>query len=158
MIINYYSFFKSCNVVPVLFYFLFFSFKNHKQWWEQATGKCLADDHVVTKDFEDNSAILEHPKHEEKISGNSATIENFSVEEEQNLSPKRIKVDIALNDGELSVNQPELLKDKSCMEEIRKQSSDDEDFMNNISEDDTEASITNKEIEEVMQDVVRKRC
>ena len=68
-------------------------------------------------------------------------------------------MDIDLSNDELSVNQPESDQDRSCSAEIRMHSSDDEDVRDINSEDETETTnITNRELEEVMQDVVRKRC
>jgi len=54
------------------------------------------------------------------------------------------------------VNQSELNND-NCTTEIRTYSNDEEEIKNaSNSEDDSEADITNREVEEVMQDVVRK--
>lgn len=54
------------------------------------------------------------------------------------------------------MNQSELNND-NCTPEIRTDSSDEEEIKNaSNSEDDSEADITNREVEEVMQDVVRK--
>ena len=54
------------------------------------------------------------------------------------------------------MNQSELNND-NCTTEIRTDSSDKEEIKNaSNSEDDSEADITNREVEEVMQDVVRK--
>ena len=55
------------------------------------------------------------------------------------------------------MNQLELNND-NCTTEIRTDSSDEEEIKNaSNSEDDSEADITNREVEEVMQDVVRKK-
>lgn len=54
------------------------------------------------------------------------------------------------------MNQSELNND-NCTTEISTDSSDEEEIKNaSNSEDDSEADITNREVEEVMQDVVRK--
>lgn len=55
------------------------------------------------------------------------------------------------------MNQSELNND-NCTTEIRTDSSDEEEIKNaSNSEDDSEVDITNREVEEVMQDVVRKK-
>ena len=55
------------------------------------------------------------------------------------------------------MNQSELNNDYAT--EIRTPSSDEEEIKNaSNSEDDTKAGVTNREVEEVMQDVVRKNC
>lgn len=57
------------------------------------------------------------------------------------------------------MNQSEINNENSCSVEIRTHSSDEEEIKNvSNSEDDTEAAITNREVEEVMQDVVRNSC
>lgn len=54
------------------------------------------------------------------------------------------------------MNQSELSND-NCTTEIRTDSSDEEEIKNTSnSEDDSEADITNREVDKVMQDVVRK--
>ena len=55
------------------------------------------------------------------------------------------------------MNQSELNNDYAT--EIRTPSSDEEEIKNaSNSEDDTKADVTNREVEEVMQDVARKNC
>lgn len=55
------------------------------------------------------------------------------------------------------MNQSEL--DNDCTTEIRTPSSDEEEIKNvSNSEDESEAGITHREVEEVMQDVARKTC
>lgn len=135
-----------------------FSYKNHKQWWEQATVEYLADDQIaVTKDVEEN-IIKECPKQEDEIGGDTESIEIPPAEEDQISSPKWRKVDMAPSNDGLSVEKPEFDEDGSCTTDVRMHSSDDEDIRDSNSEDDTEACITNRELEEVVQDVVRKRC
>lgn len=57
------------------------------------------------------------------------------------------------------MNQSELNNDNKCAKEIRTPSSDEEEIKNaSNSEDDAETGITNREVEEVMQDVARKNC
>lgn len=57
------------------------------------------------------------------------------------------------------MNQSELNNANKCAKEIRTPSSDEEEIKNaSNSEDDTEAGITNREVEEVMQEVARKNC
>lgn len=57
------------------------------------------------------------------------------------------------------MNQSEINNENSCSVEIRTRSSDEEEIKNvSNSEDDAEAAITNREVEEVMQDVVRNSC
>ena len=69
--------------------------------------------------------------------------------------------DITGNDRDQCVNQSEFNNDSKCATEIRTPSSDEEEIKDESnSEDDAEAGITctNREVEEVMQDVARKNC
>lgn len=70
-----------------------------------------------------------------------------------------LQEDIAGNDGDQCMNQSEINNKNRCAMEVRTYSSDEEEIKNvSNSEDDTEAGITNREVEEVMQDVARKNC
>ena len=152
----------------MILFLALFSFKNHSKWWEQANAKCLSDENIAsTNDISDDLETTEDPL----------------VEEDKVTSHKRRKVDVTLSDDSLAENQPvnqrdgqsvnqpanqpdigpssdqpETYQDDSDTAEVTMHSSDDEDIRDNNSEDDTEASITNRELEEVMQDVMRKRC
>ena len=57
------------------------------------------------------------------------------------------------------MNQSEFNNDINCGSEIRTPSSDEQEIKSESnSEDDTEAGITNREVEEVMHDIARKNC
>lgn len=67
--------------------------------------------------------------------------------------------DIAGNDEGQHENQSELINDNKFATEIGTPSSDEEEIKDaSNSEDDTEAGITNREVEEVMHEVARKNC
>ena len=69
------------------------------------------------------------------------------------------KEDVTGNDEDQDENQSELTNDNKCTTEIGTPSSDEEEIKDSSnSEDDTEAGITNREVEEVMHDVARKNC
>ena len=69
------------------------------------------------------------------------------------------KEDVTGKDKDKDENQSELTNDNKCATEIGTPSSDEEEIKDSSnSEDDTEAGITNREVEEVMHDVARKNC
>lgn len=94
---------------------------------------------------------------EDESRDNSETTANSLEEEDQNVCPKRSKVDGDLSNDELSVIQPEIDHDDSCGEDITVHSTDD-DIGDSRSEDEIETGVTNRELQEVIQDVARKRC
>lgn len=94
---------------------------------------------------------IECPQHHQEITVDSENIESLPDEEDGSPSPKRIKVDIFWSESDLH-------QDGSCTEEISVNSSDDEDIDKSNSGEDTDADVTNRELEEVVHDVMRKRC
>ncbi|XP_078383132.1 tRNA-splicing endonuclease subunit Sen2-like isoform X2 [Oculina patagonica] len=122
-------------------------FKNHQQWWQQAMG---------TEEDEKNN-VDGSEKCDNQICGKS--VEDPIVDEEREYTShpaKRRKEDIAHDDEVSCVNQPELQNDRYSVE-ITPHSSDEEEIRNmNNSEDDAEiAGITNRDLDEVMRDVVK---
>ena len=116
----------------------------------------------MPEDEEENGGVhVRCTKHEEVTMDNKETIDNTAtpVEDNEIIPLKRRKVDVDLSNDEPSVTQPSSDQDGSFSAETRMHSSDDEDVRDINSEDETETTnITNRELEEVMQDVVRKRC
>ncbi|XP_068705335.1 tRNA-splicing endonuclease subunit Sen2-like [Montipora foliosa] len=132
-------------------------YKNHKQWFEQASGKCLAGyDHVVHEDVEENTS-KDHTKHDKQINIWSESMGDVSVKEFSKYH-KRKRVDTADSDGESCESQRKLgEKVHTIREEVILHSSDDEDIKITLTDDDDiEECISNRELEEVVQDVVRK--
>lgn len=133
-------------------------FKNHKQWWEQINGAILTDDPLKLECEEAEEAVdtcIECPQHHQEFTVDSENIESLPNEEDGSPSPKRIKMDIFC--GEVSELHRDH-QDGSCTEEISVNSSDDEDITKSNSGEDTDADVTNRELEEVVHDVMRKRC
>ena len=97
---------------------------------------------------------IECPQHHQEITVDSENIESLPNEEHGSPSPKRIKMDIFCSESELHQGH----QDGSCTEEVSVNSSDDEDIANSNSGEDTDADVTNRELEEVVHDVMRKRC
>ena len=98
---------------------------------------------------------IECPQHHQEFTVDSENIESLPNEEDGSPSPKRIKMDIFCSEvSELHHDH----QDGSCTEEISVNSSDDEDITKSNSGEDTDADVTNRELEEVVHDVMRKRC
>lgn len=93
------------------------------------------------------------PQHHQEITVDSENIESLPNEEDGSPSPKIIKMDTFCSESELHHDH----QDGSCTEEISVNSSDDEDSTRCNSGEDTDADVTNRELEEVVHDVMRKR-
>ena len=153
-----------------------FSYKNHKQWYEQVTGHCLAKDaHVLSKDEEGDNSI-DHTNWDEQMNIATESVNDSAVEEPSPFQ-KRRRVDKNVCDDEAWKSQPKTSEEVSTTSTDIQMSLDDDDDddddddsetdtddrkaeMNNTvaDDDETEANISNRELEEVMQDVVKKRC
>ena len=152
-----------------------FSYKNHKQWYEQVTGHCLATDaHVLSKDEEGDNSI-DHTNCDELMNVATEPVNDSAVEEPSPFQ-KRRRVDKNVCDDEACKSQPKISEEVSTTgADIQMHLDDDDDdddddsetdtddreaeMNSNIADDDeTEANISNRELEEVMHDVVRKRC
>ncbi|XP_044181935.1 tRNA-splicing endonuclease subunit Sen2-like isoform X1 [Acropora millepora] len=149
-------------------------YKNHKQWYEQVTGHCLAKDaHVLSKDEEGDNSI-DHTNCDEQMNVATESVYDSAVEEPSPFQ-KRRRVDKNVCDDEACKSQPKISEEVSTTStDIQMHFDDDDDDdddedsetdtddckaeMNSTIADDneTEANISNRELEEVMQDVVKK--
>lgn len=103
---------------------------------------------------EATDTCIECPQHHQEITVDSENIESLPNEEDGSPSPKRMKMDIFCSESELHQDN----QDGSCTEQISVNLSDDEDITKSNSGEDTDADVTNRELEEVVHDVMRKRC
>ena len=153
-----------------------FSYKNHKQWYEQVTGHCLAKDaDVLSKDEEGDNSI-DHTNCDEQMNIATESVNDSAVEEPSPFQ-KRRRVDKNVCDDEAWKSQPKISEEVSTTSADIQMHLDDDDnddddedsetdtddrkaeMNSTIADDDeTEANISNRELEEVMQDVVKKRC
>ena len=109
--------------------------------------------------MEENTS-KDHTKHDKQINIWSESMGDVS-DKEFSKYHKRKRVDTADSDGESCESQHKLGEKVHTIlrEEVILHSSDDEDIKITLTDDDDiEECISNRELEEVMQDVVRKRC
>ncbi|XP_067045741.1 LOW QUALITY PROTEIN: tRNA-splicing endonuclease subunit Sen2-like [Acropora muricata] len=150
-------------------------YKNHKQWYEQVTGHCLAKDaDVLSKDEEGDNSI-DHTNCDEQMNIATESVNDSAVEEPSPFQ-KRRRVDKNVCDDEAWKSQPISEEVSTTSADIQMHLDDDDnddddedsetdtddrkaEMNSTIADDDeTEANISNRELEEVMQDVVKKRA